>query len=163
MRSRLFALSIGLALVALATVAALAQGTKTQESAAPAPHPNGKRGGVLQAMHREDLAQGFSIHETATISTSWPVMPCFNNLVDDPDANFYENFACDSPRNYMGYCDEQVMKLIDAQSQELDVPKRAALVAQIQRKLEEQLRTHAGGLAGAVGAGNAGRAPRPPS
>jgi peptide/nickel transport system substrate-binding protein len=57
--------------------------------------------------------------------------------VDDPDANFYENYACGSPRNYTGYCDEQVMKLIDAQSQELDVKKRMALVAQIQRKLEE--------------------------
>jgi len=57
--------------------------------------------------------------------------------VDDPDANFYENYACDSPRNYTGYCDEHVMKMIDAQSQELDVQKRAALVAQIQRKLED--------------------------
>ena len=44
-----------------------------------------KSGGVLNVMQREDLAQGFSIHETATISTSWPVMPCFNNLVQfDP-------------------------------------------------------------------------------
>ncbi len=47
----------------------------------PAPHPNGKRGGVLVAMDREDLAQGFSIHETATIGTVWPSMPCFSNLV----------------------------------------------------------------------------------
>jgi peptide/nickel transport system substrate-binding protein len=57
--------------------------------------------------------------------------------VDDPDANFYENYACDSPRNYTGHCDEFVMKMIDAQSQELNVSKRAAMVAQIQRKLEE--------------------------
>jgi len=57
--------------------------------------------------------------------------------VDDPDANFYENYACGSPRNYGDYCDEQVMKLIDQQSQELDAAKRAALVARIQRKLEE--------------------------
>ncbi len=28
---------------------------------------------------------------------------------DDPDANFYENFACGSPRNYSIYCNEQVM------------------------------------------------------
>jgi peptide/nickel transport system substrate-binding protein len=56
---------------------------------------------------------------------------------DDPDANFYENFACGSPRNYSGYCDEQVMKLIDQQSQEQDVKKRLQLVADIQRKLEE--------------------------
>src|SRR5262249_49811766 len=39
--------------------------------------------------------------------------------VDDPDANFYENYTCDSPRNYTGYCDEQVTKMIDQQSQEL--------------------------------------------
>jgi peptide/nickel transport system substrate-binding protein len=56
---------------------------------------------------------------------------------DDPDANFYENFACGSPRNYTGYCDEQVMKLIDQQSQELDSRKRLQLVAEIQKKLEE--------------------------
>ncbi len=56
---------------------------------------------------------------------------------DDPDANFYENYACGSPRNYTGYCDEQVMKLIDQQSQELDPKKRLELVAHIQKKLEE--------------------------
>jgi peptide/nickel transport system substrate-binding protein len=56
---------------------------------------------------------------------------------DDPDANFYENFACGSPRNYSGYCNESVMKLIDQQSQEQDPKKRLALVADIQRKLEE--------------------------
>ncbi len=56
--------------------------------------------------------------------------------VDDPDANFYENYACGSPRNYTGYCSEQVMKLIDQQSQELDQKKRYALVAEIQKKLE---------------------------
>jgi peptide/nickel transport system substrate-binding protein len=83
MRSRTSVAIITLALVASATITALAQGTKSREGAAP--HPNGKRGGILLAMHREDLAQGFSIHETATISTSWPVMPCFNNLVQfDP-------------------------------------------------------------------------------
>lgn len=57
--------------------------------------------------------------------------------IDDPDGNFYENFACGSPRNYTDYCDEQVMKMIEAQSQELDVKKRQPLVAQIQNKLEE--------------------------
>lgn len=56
---------------------------------------------------------------------------------DDPDANFYENYACGSPRNYTYYCDEQVMKLIDQQSQELDPKKRREIVWQIQRKLEE--------------------------
>ena len=40
-----------------------------------------KSGGVLNARLREDLPQGFSINETSTISTMWPAMPCFNNLV----------------------------------------------------------------------------------
>ena len=57
--------------------------------------------------------------------------------VDDPDANFYENFSCGSPRNYGDYCSEEVGRLIDQQSQELDLQKRVALVARIQKKLEE--------------------------
>src|SRR6058998_1057137 len=55
---------------------------------------------------------------------------------DDPDGNFYENYACGSPRNYTHYCSEQVMKMFDAQSQELDPKKRLALNAAIQKKLE---------------------------
>jgi peptide/nickel transport system substrate-binding protein len=55
---------------------------------------------------------------------------------DDPDANFYENFGCHSPRNYSGYCDEQIARLIEQQSQELDPGKRLALVQQIEVKLE---------------------------
>ena len=47
---------------------------------------------------------------------------------DDPDANFYENYACGSPRNYSQYCSEEVMKMFDRQSQELDPKKRLALV-----------------------------------
>jgi peptide/nickel transport system substrate-binding protein len=56
---------------------------------------------------------------------------------DDPDANFYENFACGSPRNYTDYCDESVMKMFDQQSQEVDRKKRMQLVTQIQKKLED--------------------------
>jgi peptide/nickel transport system substrate-binding protein len=57
---------------------------------------------------------------------------------DDPDANFYENFACGSPRNYSFYCNEQVMQMIHQQSQELDPKKRLAQVHAIQKKLEEE-------------------------
>jgi peptide/nickel transport system substrate-binding protein len=39
-----------------------------------------KRGGILNAMLGED-PPGFSIHEVATISGLWPVMPCYSNLV----------------------------------------------------------------------------------
>src|SRR6266704_2163044 len=49
----------------------------SQTASAPTP----KSGGVLNMMLREDLSQGFAIHETSTISTVWPAMPCFNNLV----------------------------------------------------------------------------------
>jgi peptide/nickel transport system substrate-binding protein len=56
---------------------------------------------------------------------------------DDPDANFYEHFGCQSPRAYTGYCSEEITRLVDQQSQELDPKKRLALVQEIQRKLEE--------------------------
>ena len=56
---------------------------------------------------------------------------------DDPDANFYENYVCGSPRNYSQYCSEQVNQMIEQQSQELDVKKRLAQVAAIQKKVED--------------------------
>ncbi len=49
--------------------------------------------------------------------------------VDEPDANYYENYACGSPRNYSQYCSEEVMKLIEQQSQELNPQKRLLLLA----------------------------------
>ena len=39
-----------------------------------------KRGGILNSMVTED-PPGFSIHESATVSTVWPLSPCYNNLV----------------------------------------------------------------------------------
>src|SRR5215813_9261353 len=56
---------------------------------------------------------------------------------DDPDANFFENYGCGSPRNYSQYCSEEVMKLIDRQSQELDQKKRLEMVLAIQKRLEQ--------------------------
>jgi peptide/nickel transport system substrate-binding protein len=56
---------------------------------------------------------------------------------DDPDANFYENYGCGSPRNYSQYCSEEVSKMIETQSQELDQKKRMAMVTSIQKKLEQ--------------------------
>src|SRR5882672_5480408 len=57
--------------------------------------------------------------------------------VDDPDAILFENYTCSALRNYTGYCDEGVSRLIDQQSQELDPKKRLVLVHAIQRKLTE--------------------------
>src|SRR5260370_15792144 len=46
--------------------------------------------------------------------------------IDDPDANYYENFGCGSPRNYSHYCSQPLAELIDEQSQELDGKKPLA-------------------------------------
>src|SRR5439155_1547097 len=68
--------ALGFSLVLLTLVLAPPATSQTpQASQTP------KSGGVLNMMLREDLAQGFAIHETATISTVWPAMPCLNNLV----------------------------------------------------------------------------------
>ena len=45
------------------------------------PVREGKAGGVLRPVLREDLPQGFAIHESATNSVTWPAMPCYSNLV----------------------------------------------------------------------------------
>ena len=57
--------------------------------------------------------------------------------VDDPDAQFYENYACGSDRNYTGYCNPEIDKLFDQQSMERDQEKRRRLVWEIDRKLQE--------------------------
>jgi peptide/nickel transport system substrate-binding protein len=56
--------------------------------------------------------------------------------VDDPDANFYENYVCGSPRNYSQYCNPEIDAMIETQSQTLDPVKRRRLVAEIQKRLE---------------------------
>jgi peptide/nickel transport system substrate-binding protein len=58
--------------------------------------------------------------------------------VDDPDQQFYENFVCGAVRNYTGYCNPEVDKLIDRQSAEADPAKRKQLVWQIERRLAEE-------------------------
>ena len=57
--------------------------------------------------------------------------------VDDPDQQFYENYACGSDRNYSGYCNPELDKEFDRQSMEADQEKRKKLVWEIDRKLQE--------------------------
>src|ERR1700749_981519 len=59
------------------------------------------------------------------------------NAVDDPDQSFYENYACGSERNYTNYCNRDIEKLFDQQSQETDVAKRKKLTWEIDKKLQE--------------------------
>jgi peptide/nickel transport system substrate-binding protein len=57
--------------------------------------------------------------------------------VDDPDQQFYENYACGAGRNYTGYCNPELEKLFDRQSMEPDQKKRKQLVWEIERQLAE--------------------------
>jgi peptide/nickel transport system substrate-binding protein len=57
--------------------------------------------------------------------------------VDDPDAQFFENYACGSQRNYTGYCNPELQNLFEQQSMETDQEKRKRLVWEIDRRLQE--------------------------
>jgi len=57
--------------------------------------------------------------------------------LDEPDANFFENYACNSERNYTKYCNADLEKLIEQQSSELDQTKRKAMVLDIDEKLQQ--------------------------
>jgi peptide/nickel transport system substrate-binding protein len=71
---------------------------------------------------RKDFAVGLNVSESA---------------VDDPDQQFYENYVCTAERNYTGYCNPEVDKLVDQQSAESNNEKRKQLVWEIERRLAE--------------------------
>ena len=59
------------------------------------------------------------------------------NGVDDPDQNYFENFSCKSERNYTGYCNPEIEKLMEKQSSITNLEERRKLVWEIDRKLLE--------------------------
>jgi peptide/nickel transport system substrate-binding protein len=59
--------------------------------------------------------------------------------LDDPDQNFYENYVCNSNRNYIRHCDRDLDKMIDQQSMEPDQVKRKGLTWEIDRKLQQDV------------------------
>jgi len=61
------------------------------------------------------------------------------NAVDDPDQNFYENYACGSERNYTQYCNRDLEKEFDRQSVSSDREERKKLAWEIDRKLQEDI------------------------
>jgi len=67
-----------------------------------------------------------------------PQIRTIESGVEDPDQQFYENFVCGAVRNYTGYCNPEVDKLIDQKSAEANREKRKQLVWQIERKLAEE-------------------------
>jgi peptide/nickel transport system substrate-binding protein len=58
------------------------------------------------------------------------------SAVDDPDQQFYENYACGSERNYTDYCNKALDAKFDAQSGEPDPDRRRALVWEIDKQLQ---------------------------
>lgn len=61
------------------------------------------------------------------------------NAVDDPDQAFFENYSCGSERNYTNYCNKDIQKLFEQQSQETNLDKRRKLVWDIDKKLQEDV------------------------
>ena len=61
------------------------------------------------------------------------------SAVDDPDQNFYENYACNSERNFTQYCNKDLEALFDQQSQEPDIEKRKRLVWDIDKRIQEDV------------------------
>jgi peptide/nickel transport system substrate-binding protein len=59
------------------------------------------------------------------------------NGIDEPDQNFYENYACGAEGNYNKYCNPELDKMVDRQSMEANQEKRKTMVWEIERKLAE--------------------------
>jgi peptide/nickel transport system substrate-binding protein len=59
-------------------------------------------------------------------------------VVDDPDQQLYESYACDSDRNFTGYCNRPLDEQFRRQSAEADQEKRKHLIRDIDAKLQEE-------------------------
>jgi peptide/nickel transport system substrate-binding protein len=57
--------------------------------------------------------------------------------VDDPDQQFYENYACESANNLTRYCNPELQKQFDEQSMEVNQEERKHLVWEIDKRLQE--------------------------
>ena len=59
-------------------------------------------------------------------------------VVDDPDQQFYESYACDSDRNFTGYCNRTLEDLFHRQSRATDQERRKPLVWDIDTTLQRE-------------------------
>jgi peptide/nickel transport system substrate-binding protein len=59
-------------------------------------------------------------------------------VVDDPDQQLYESYACESDRNFTGYCNRPLEDLFHRQSREADQEKRKQLVWNIDTTLQQE-------------------------
>src|SRR4030065_211489 len=79
------------------TAVSLAVGAAALLAFAPAQAQTPTSGGHLNIMLRGPLPQGFAVHETSTISVSFPSLPCFNNLIF-----FDQHKRTESPETLVG-------------------------------------------------------------
>ena len=84
-----------------------------------------------------DTVETANWHSKVTRKDYMVALNATGSGVDDPDQQFYENYACGSDRNYSGYCNPELDKKFDEQSKEPDQAKRKRLVWDIDRKLQE--------------------------
>jgi peptide/nickel transport system substrate-binding protein len=59
--------------------------------------------------------------------------------IDDPDGVLKMGFQCNSPANFSKYCNPEVDKMLDQQSQETDAAKRKEIVWKIEKQLVEDV------------------------
>jgi len=59
-------------------------------------------------------------------------------VVDDPDQQLYESYACESDRNFTGYCNRRLENLFHRQSRETDPQRRRELVWDIDRTMQQE-------------------------
>ena len=84
-----------------------------------------------------DTVETANWHTKVTRKDYMVALNATGNGVDDPDQQFYENYACGSDRNYSGYCNPELDKKFDEQSVQSDQEKRKRLVWDIDKKLQE--------------------------
>jgi peptide/nickel transport system substrate-binding protein len=59
--------------------------------------------------------------------------------LDESDQKFYETYVCGADRNYTGYYDAEIDRLIDWQSMEAEPEKRRRLVWEVERRLAQDV------------------------
>jgi peptide/nickel transport system substrate-binding protein len=108
--------------------------------------PNFVAGATLAADQlRQIYIEGDVAQKDYTVFTSTIIKGAYGlafetsgSAIDDPDVVLYENFRCDSIRNYNKYCSREVEARIDEQSATLDPKKRRQLVQALDIFLQQE-------------------------
>ena len=119
--------------------AARGQGLDAQHRQLPRPGGDPDRPAEADLHRRRARADRHRqlVHRRSRARTTRSALNVTGSGVDDPDQQFYENYACGSERNYSGYCNPELDKLFDRAVDETDQEKRKKLVWEIDSKLQE--------------------------